>query len=481
MDFIATFLLALLLQANVTNSNVGFETNPNTKIEACVSADDYKTVKYAMCINSDDDQNGLPFLSMVAPSITATKTALLVGTDNGPTGPSPGDVIEYTIVISNASGAMDATGVIFTDVIDANTTLVPGSLKTSVVALNDAYSTVGNVSISVPAASGLLINDINLDGDVLNVTGINTAGTQGNVTFSPDGSFTFNPNPGYTGSTTFTYTVSDGTYNSMGTVTITVAGMIWFINASAPAGGDGRLNTPFNSMNSFNATSLDETGDNIFVYSGTYTNTLSTALLGAQRLIGQGAVGTLATLAGVTFSSFAPISPATIPTVGGTNPIINQAGNNVSAPSQNRIYGVTINNTSGTALSSNTSSSLLIRDVVVANTGGIAVNFNSTTLDVIFKSVSASNGSYGMRVSNTTGSLEITGTGTTDGSGGVFNNIGSRGIELISATNITLRNLTMTNANTIETGFDGICDYDDNLLCNSAVYMNNVSTNPLCD
>ncbi|HLO55670.1 MAG TPA: PKD-like domain-containing protein, partial [Saprospiraceae bacterium] len=476
MDFIATFLLALLLQANVTNSTVGFETNPNTKIEACVSADDYKTVKYAMCINSDDDQNGLPFLNMVAPSITATKTALLVGTDNGPTGPSPGDVIEYTVVISNASGAMDATGVIFTDVIDANTTLVPGSLKTSVVAVNDAYSTVGNVSISVPAASGLLINDINLDGDVLNVTGINTAGTQGNVTFSPDGSFTFNPNPGYTGSTTFTYTVSDGTYNSVGTVTITMTGMIWFINAGAPAGGDGRLNSPWNTMNSFNASSLDDPGDNIFVYSGTYTNTLSTILLGNQRLIGQGAVGSLATLASVTFSSFPPISPATIPTVGGTNPIFNQAGNNVNAQSVNRIYGLTINNTSGTSLVSNGSTSLLIRDLIVTNTGGIAVNFNSSALDVIFRSVSASNGSYGMRVSNTTGSLEITGTGTTDGSGGVFNNIGSRGIELISASNITLRNLTMTNANTIETGFDGICDYDDNLLCNSAVYMNNVST-----
>jgi hypothetical protein len=33
MDFIATFLLALLLQANVTNSNVGFETNPNPKLK----------------------------------------------------------------------------------------------------------------------------------------------------------------------------------------------------------------------------------------------------------------------------------------------------------------------------------------------------------------------------------------------------------------------------------------------------------------
>ncbi|HMR89674.1 MAG TPA: Ig-like domain-containing protein, partial [Saprospiraceae bacterium] len=476
MDFITTLILTLLLQTAAIDSNVKFEDNPQMKIEECSPQPDHKMVKYAMCIDRRSDEDVLPFLNMMAPSITATKSAALVGVDNGPTGPSPGDVIEYTVIIGNAAGAMDATGVIFTDVIDANTTLVPGSLKTSVVAVNDAYSTVGNVSISVPSGSGLLINDINLDGDVLNVTGINTAGTQGNVTFAADGSFTFNPSPGYEGTTTFTYTVSDGTFTSVGTVSVTVTGMIWFINASAAPGGDGRLGSPWNSINTFNGSALDGTGDNIFVYSGTYTNTSSTLLLGSQRLIGQGAVGTLASLAGVTFSSFSPISPAVIPSVGGTNPVINQAGNSVNAQSVNRIYGITINNTSGTALISNASTSLLIRDLIVNNTGGIAVNFNSSALDVVFRTVSASNGSYGMRISNTTGSLEITGTGTTDGSGGLFNNIGSRGIELINATNITLRNLTMTNANTIETGFDGICDYDDNLLCNAAIYMNNVAT-----
>ncbi len=115
----------------------------------------------------------------MAPSITATKVFALVGTDTGPTGPSPTDVLEYTVVITNAAGAMDATGTKFTDTVDPNTTLVPGSVKTSVVAINDAYSTVGNVSISVPAASGLTVNDVNLDGDVLTVTGVNTAGTQG--------------------------------------------------------------------------------------------------------------------------------------------------------------------------------------------------------------------------------------------------------------------------------------------------------------
>jgi trimeric autotransporter adhesin len=476
MDFITTLIVALLLQTNINDNKVATETNPGSKMEAYDLCTEYKTVKYLMCINGENTKNTLPFLNMMAPALTATKTAALVGTDNGPAGPSPGDIIEYTVIITNAAGAMDATGVTFTDMIDQNTTLVGGSLKTSVVAVNDAYNTVGNVSISVPSGSGLLVNDVNLDGDVITVTSVNTAGTQGDVTFSANGSFTFNPSPGFTGNTTFSYIVSDGTYTSTGTVTIAVAGMIWFINAGAPAGGDGRLGSPFNNMNSFNGSSLDDPGDNIFVYAGTYTNTTATTLLANQRLIGQGAVGSLATLASVTFPSFPPISPTVIPSVGGTNPIINQGGNSVNAQSANRVYGVTINNTSGTSLTSASSTSLLIRDVIITNTSGLAININTTALDAILRSVSASNGSYGIRISNTTGSFEITGTGTTDGSGGIFNNIGSRGIELINATNITLRNLTMTNANTIETGFDGICDYDDNLLCNAAIYMNNITT-----
>ena len=168
----------------------------------------------------------------------------------------------------------------------------------------------------------------------MTVTGINTAGTQGNATFSANGAFTFNPAPGYEGTTTFTYTVSDGTFSNTGTVSITVTGMIWFINAGAAGGGDGRLSNPFNNMNTFNGISSDDPGDNIFVYTGTYTNTTTTTLLGNQNLIGQGAVGTLASLAGVTFSVHPPVGNA-IPGVGGTNPIINQAGNSLVLGSNN--------------------------------------------------------------------------------------------------------------------------------------------------
>ncbi|MEZ4903418.1 MAG: Ig-like domain-containing protein [Spirosomataceae bacterium] len=287
---------------------------------------------------------------LLAPSVTATKTDQLVGTDNGTTGPTPGDVIEYTVTITNA-GMDDATGVNFTDTIDPNTTLVPGSVKSAPIAVKDAYSTVGNVSISVPAGSGLTSNDVNLDNDMLTVTAVNQVGTSGQVNFAADGSFTFNPNPGFEGPTTFTYTVSDGTFSSTGTVTITVTGMIWFIDASASAGGDGRLSAPWNNMNAFNGSSSDDPGDNIFVYTGTYTNTTNTVLLGQQKLIGQGAAGaSLAALAGVTFSVHPPISPATIPTINGTRPDINQAGNTTNMQSQNEVRGVNLSNTSGTAL-----------------------------------------------------------------------------------------------------------------------------------
>jgi len=295
------------------------------------------------------------------------------------------------------------------------------------------------------------------------------------ITFAADGSFTFNPSPGFEGSTTFTYTVNDGTFNSTGTVTVTVTGMIWFINAAAPGGGDGRLNAPFNTMNAFNASSLDGTGDNIFVYTGTYNNTGNTALLGNQNLIGQGAVGTLAALAGVTFSVHPPIAPNPVPSVGGTNPVINQAGNSLTLGSNNDVLGVTLNNTSGTTFSGNAFATVLVRNVILSNTGGIALNLTNGTLNAIFQSISASNASHGIRLQNTPGSFEVTGTGTTDGTGGTISTITTRGIEIITASNITLRNMTLTNANTLDAGGDTVCDEDQNTACNAAIYLTGIT------
>ncbi|WP_164489993.1 Calx-beta domain-containing protein [Runella sp. SP2] len=409
----------------------------------------------------------------LAPSVSALKTVAQVGTDNGTPGPTPGDVLEYTITITNASTVDDATGVKFTDTIDPNTTLVPGSVKTAPIAVNDAYSTVGNVSIDVPVASGLLANDVNLDGDVITVSGIDDTGTEGTVTFNPNGSFTFNPNPGYEGTTSFKYTVTDNTFSSTGTVRITVTGMIWFVNASASTNGDGRLNSPYNTINAFNDSSLDGAGDNIFVYSGSYNNNSNTLLLGQQKLIGQGATtGTLAALAGVTFSVHPPVGNP-IPSTGGTRPTINQNANTVNMQSQNRVYGVNISNTGGTSLQGSSFSTALVRDVSVTNTGGVGVSFDSGSLDVILQSVSVTNASNGIFLQNTTGSFQITGTSTTDASGGTLTNISGRGIEIRNATNVTLKNMNLPSANSSsDGGFDTSCDEDDVSSCFAAIYMN---------
>ncbi|MEW6212877.1 MAG: DUF11 domain-containing protein, partial [Acidobacteriota bacterium] len=96
--------------------------------------------------------------SPFAASLSATKTATVVGGGDA----EPGDTLMYTVTISN-SGGMDATNVNFTDTIDANTTLVMGSVTASPIAVNDSYNTIGNVNISVPVAQGVILNPSGTD------------------------------------------------------------------------------------------------------------------------------------------------------------------------------------------------------------------------------------------------------------------------------------------------------------------------------
>src|SRR5260370_33768386 len=68
---------------------------------------------------------------------------------HSPAGPFHlGDTITYSTTISNSG--TDAFNVNFSDTPDANTTLVGGSIQVSPIALDDAYTATGNVSISVP-------------------------------------------------------------------------------------------------------------------------------------------------------------------------------------------------------------------------------------------------------------------------------------------------------------------------------------------
>ncbi len=158
-------------------------------------------------------------LPLPAPNITASKT------DSFPAHPSgkaePGDIIGYTINVNN-SGADDATGVTFNDTIDANTTLVPSSLKVSPLAFADTYVTEQDTALNI-AAPGVLANDTGLPAPTaVPIAGGSTTGG-GTVTLNADGSFNYTPASGFTGADTFTYTATNTQPpNDTATVTINV-------------------------------------------------------------------------------------------------------------------------------------------------------------------------------------------------------------------------------------------------------------------
>lgn len=408
--------------------------------------------------------------TMMAPSVSATMTDVLIG-DIGIPGPSPGDTIEYRVNINNG-GPDPATAMIYTNTIDIHTTLVPGSVKVSPVGVNDSYSVMGNVSISVPVGAGLLANDINPGGGLMTVSGVITAGTQGNVTFNADGSFTFNPSPGYTGTTSFDYIVGNGMLTDTGTVSLSVTNPIWFIDNSQPTNGDGRLGTPFNSIANFNSgASGGAASDAIFIYRQTATNySGALTLKSGQIVIGQGASSSINTIRGIS----PPVYSASLPSTAGTRPVLANAGTTVTLNQNNRLHGFNIAASAGTGLLGSTMGTLQIRDMSVANTAGTAVSLTNGILDVELTRVDASNATKGLVVNTTTGTFKVLGTGSA-GTGGTISSITQRGAEIITASNIELRSMNFTNANTEDAGASGVCDYVNTLACHGALYLRAVS------
>lgn len=392
--------------------------------------------------------------SATAPSLTAAKSAVLQTDTNGNGVVNPGDTLRYTITVQN-TGADPATNLVINDTLDANTTL-QGTPIYSPIAVNETYSSIGNVGINVPDGAGdLLANDLNPNGSgTLTITAVNTAGTQGTVNVNmTTGAFTFNPNPGFEGATGFSYTLSNGTgLTDTATVTINVSGMIWFIDNSQGANGDGRLGTPFNSLANFNAGAADEAGDNIFLYRQTATNyTGGITLLANQKLIGQGATASLASITGITVPTFSNALPAT----NGTRPTLTHSANNVTLSTGNTVRGLNINSTGGSALFATNFNNLTASENTASATGGVAaINLDNASgtaaINVTFISVSASGSTNGIILADTTGSFTVSGNAGTCTSeatctGGTIKNSLNDGIKLNNATNTSFNFMLIDN------------------------------------
>jgi hypothetical protein len=106
--------------------------------------------------------------------------------------------------------------------IRAGGTEVPDDVDNTPIAVDDAFSIEVNETLTVNAESGVLSNDLDIDGDSLSASLVSQP-ANGVVTLESDGSFSYLPVADFVGDDSFTYTVSDGANTSSeGTVRITV-------------------------------------------------------------------------------------------------------------------------------------------------------------------------------------------------------------------------------------------------------------------
>ena len=287
---------------------------------------------------------------------------------------------------------------------------------------NQSASVLGNVGITV-AAPGVLAGATEPDGDAISVTAVVSGSSAHGGTFdiAADGMYDYTPAPGYTGSDSFQFQLCDSTDLSVcatGTVNLTVSGEIWFVDASAPAGGNGQLASPFNCLTGTGcfsavedgAASHPKAGDSIFLYSGSYTGGLT--LLSNQKLIGQGATSSLATIAGVTV----PPNSDPLPSTGGASPTMASSAastNGVNLASTNTLDGFDIANTTGFHIAGTSFGTLTVADVALSGTGG-ALNLATGTLAATFSSItSTSSPGAGITLSSSVAGTLTSTNGTT--------------------------------------------------------------------
>ena len=91
---------------------------------------------------------------------------------------------------------------------------------TAPVADDETYTTRAGQALTV-TAPGILDGDPDADGDTLTVASVNITGLQGTLNPQANGGFVFTPTAGFTGTTSFTYSVSDG-FGGFDTVLVTI-------------------------------------------------------------------------------------------------------------------------------------------------------------------------------------------------------------------------------------------------------------------
>jgi VCBS repeat-containing protein len=119
----------------------------------------------------------------------------------------------------------------------ATVTITIHAVNDPPVATADQYTTPGSTPLVVPAASGVLANDNDVDGDPLTAI-LNSQPQHGTLVLQADGSFTYTPQAGFRGIDSFVYQASDGIVEST-PVTVTIV-----VNTPPTAANDEYTTVP---------------------------------------------------------------------------------------------------------------------------------------------------------------------------------------------------------------------------------------------
>jgi uncharacterized repeat protein (TIGR01451 family) len=351
-----------------------------------------------------------------AVSIVATKRDAIQTDVDGDGKADPGDTLRYTVGITS-TGSNAATGVAFNDTLDANTTLVPGSVKVSPLAFDDSFSAIGHtllaVGVAAPAntpavqvAGNLFTNDTEFLGDTFSLSTFQATSTNGGtVSVNANGTFTYLPAVNFVGTDTFTYTIIDADgLTGTATVSISVANKVWYVNNGAGTNGDGRSSSPFNTLTNVNgaggAGDADGPNDIIYIHRGVGNHTGGLPLESGQTLIGQGVA---LVVGGFT------LNPA------GLRPTVtNSGGDAITLNTNNTVSGLDVL-TGGAALfgiksPASSVGNFAMNNASISGAGQPVDITNGGALTVVLDSVSttASN-NRGINLDGTTGTFTVNG------------------------------------------------------------------------
>lgn len=358
---------------------------------------------------------------------------------------------------------------------DAKVTISVGGAP---VATADSYAVVGNVSITPNSAAGVLANDTGggllvtaVNGSAAHVGAAVVTGKGGNLTVNANGSFSYNPPPGFTGADSFTYTIDNGfSVPATATATLNIAGVVWFVNNNAASNGDGRLSAPFKLITNVAGTAAGQT---IFIYESATAYSGSINLLANQKLVGQDASQSLATISGLTPNATYSTQFPAMNSGNGTAVLLTASNSNIiTLSSGNTVRGLTIGNAgTGKKITGNNFGTLTLGNAatpdVTLNGTGQALDLQTGTLSGGLGGLSTtSSASQGVFINSVAGTYNfgptsITGSNTQgiliSGSsaivptfGATTVNAGTDGVSIQNNTgNVTFSALAITTSNGI--------------------------------